>query len=61
MKILYYSRHREELDLERSLGVEYADLDTLLSKSDFVTLHASLSAETRGLISDRLKQFPHTT
>ena len=53
MKVLYYSRHRQELALERSLGVEYAELETLLSKSDFVTLHASLSTETSGLISDR--------
>ncbi len=53
MKVLYYSRHRKELALERSLGVEYAELETLLSESDFVTLHASLSAETTGLIGDR--------
>ena len=53
MKILYYSRHRKELALERSMGVEYAPLETLLSESDFVTLHASLSAETTGLINDR--------
>ena len=53
MKILYYSRHRKELALERSLGLEYAELSTLLSESDFVTLHASLSAETSHLISDR--------
>ncbi|MDJ0901829.1 MAG: D-glycerate dehydrogenase [Xenococcus sp. MO_188.B8] len=53
MKILYYSRHRKELALERSLGLEYAELSTLLSESDFVTLHASLSAETSHLINDR--------
>lgn len=53
MKVLYYSRHRKELALENSLGVEYAPLETLLSESDFVTLHASLSAETTGFISDQ--------
>ena len=53
MKVLYYSRHRKELALERSLGVEYATLETLLSESDFVSLHASLSAETYHLIDDR--------
>ncbi len=57
MKILYYSRHRKELALERSLGVEYAELETLLSESDFVSLHASLSAETYHLISDRAFEF----
>lgn len=53
MKVLYYSRHRKDLALERSLGVEYAELETLLSESDFVTLHASLSTETTGLIGNR--------
>nr|MDJ0596376.1 D-glycerate dehydrogenase [Pleurocapsa sp. MO_226.B13] len=53
MKVLYYSRYRKELALERSLAVEYAELETLLSESDFVTLHASLSTETTGLIGDR--------
>ncbi len=52
LKILYYSRHRKELALERSMGVEYAELETLLSESDFVTLHASLSAETYHLIGE---------
>jgi glyoxylate reductase len=61
MKILYYSRQRKELALERSLGVEYADLDTLLSESDFVTLHASLSAETESLISDRSLELMKTS
>ncbi|MDJ0649592.1 MAG: D-glycerate dehydrogenase [Xenococcaceae cyanobacterium MO_188.B19] len=53
LKILYYSKHRKESELEQSMGVEYAELDTLLSESDFVTLHASLSTETYHLISDR--------
>ena len=56
MKVLYYSRHRQELALERSLGVEYTALETLLSESDFVSLHASLSAETKGLIDARCLQ-----
>ena len=53
LKILYYSKHRKEASLERSMGVEYAELDTLLSESDFITLHVSLSAETYHLISQR--------
>ena len=56
MKVLYYSRHRQELALERSLGVEYAALETVLSESDFVSLHASLSEETKGLIDARCLQ-----
>jgi len=35
------------------LKVSYAGLDTLLSQSDFISLHTPLSAETRHLISGR--------
>src|SRR5262249_30996212 len=31
-------------------GIEWADLDSLLERSDFVSLHLPLSPETRGLI-----------
>lgn len=31
-------------------GVEFVDLPTLMRRSDFVTVHAKLTAETRGLI-----------
>ncbi|MBA7571003.1 Glyoxylate/hydroxypyruvate reductase B [subsurface metagenome] len=34
----------------RSRGVEPVDLDTLLRESDFVSLHAELTAETRNMI-----------
>jgi phosphoglycerate dehydrogenase-like enzyme len=34
-------------------GVERVDLDTLLRESDVVTLHCSLTAETRGLLDER--------
>jgi glyoxylate reductase len=53
MKILYYSRQRKEKELEASIGVEYGELDTLLSESDFISLHTSLSPATENLISDR--------
>jgi glyoxylate reductase len=50
MRILYYSRTRKP-DTEAALGVEYAALDGLLAASDIVSIHVSLSPETRGLIS----------
>lgn len=53
LKILYYSRHRLESSLEKSFGVEYTELEALLSESDFITLHTALSAETHHLIGDR--------
>jgi len=41
-------RHTPELDLEPE--VEAVDLDELLARSDFVTLHVPLKPETEGLI-----------
>ncbi len=52
MRILYYDIRRRE-DLEKELGVEYVDLDTLLAESDFVTIHTILSPETYHLIGER--------
>ena len=36
----------------KALGVELTDLEALLKESDFVTLHAVETAETRGLIGE---------
>jgi D-3-phosphoglycerate dehydrogenase len=41
---------RRDADLAARLGFEYADLGTLLSQSDYVTLHAPLTSQTRYLI-----------
>jgi phosphoglycerate dehydrogenase-like enzyme len=35
-----------------ALGVKFVNLDTLLAESDFVSLHAALTPETRGLIGE---------
>jgi len=50
MRVLYndVSRHA---DLEPSLGVTYADMDTLLRESDFVSIHTDLNASTRHLMN----------
>jgi glyoxylate reductase len=53
MRVLYHSRQRHDRDLEEALGVEYVSLAELLKASDFVTIHAALSADTYHLISDR--------
>lgn len=50
MRVLYYKRNRDR-QAESELGVEYADLDSLLANSDFVTLHVPLSDETRHMIN----------
>ncbi|MEM2555043.1 MAG: D-glycerate dehydrogenase, partial [Nitrososphaerota archaeon] len=51
MRILYYDTIRRE-DLEKELGIEYKDLDSLLKESDFITLHVPLTNETRHLINE---------
>lgn len=51
MKVIYHDAFRRE-DLERQLGYRFVDLDTLLRESDFVSLHVSLSPETRHLIGE---------
>jgi glyoxylate reductase len=51
MRVLYYNRSRAEVEIEKELHAEYADMDRLLCESDFVTLHVPLSAETHHLVS----------
>ncbi len=36
----------------KELGVEYASLETVLSQSDFVTLHAALTPENHGMMGE---------
>ncbi len=51
MKVLYNKRERDE-QAEQELGIQFADLDTLLAESDFVTLHVPLTDETRHMIAE---------
>ena len=44
------SRHAEQ---EARLGAAHTDLDSLLERSDFVTLHVPLTADTHHMIDDR--------
>lgn len=48
-KIIGYSRSPRPDAL--SLGLEYKDIDRVFAESDIVTLHAPLTAETKGLAS----------
>jgi len=49
MKVLYASRSRKP-EAEAELGLQWRDLDTLLRESDYVSLHAALTPETRRMI-----------
>lgn len=50
MQIRYHSRHRAPEPVERELDAQFADRETLLAESDFLSLHVPLTAETRHLI-----------
>ena len=50
MRILYHNRRRIDEKEEKDLNATYADLKTLLSQADFVSLHVTLTNETRHLI-----------
>ena len=49
MKVIYTDVARNKQS-EAELGIEYVDLDSLLAKSDFITLHTNLTPETHHLI-----------
>lgn len=50
MRVIYNDVVRRE-DLEQELGLEYADFDTVLKESDFVSLHVPYMPATHHLIS----------
>jgi len=51
MRVLYTDTSRKE-DFERQTGAEFADLDTLLRESDFVSLHVPLTEGTTHMIAE---------
>jgi lactate dehydrogenase-like 2-hydroxyacid dehydrogenase len=53
MTILYHDVHELPDDVTAPLGATYATLDELLERSDFISLHVNLTAETRHLINVR--------
>jgi glyoxylate reductase len=52
MRILYNSRTRKP-EAEALLGCEFAELEELLGRSDFVSVHTPLTTQTTGLIGAR--------
>jgi glyoxylate reductase len=50
MQVLYHNRRRDQA-AEAELGVAYASIDDLLTRSDFISLNCPLTPETTGLIS----------
>ena len=61
MEVVYYKRHRLDLNEETKLGAIYADRDDLLAWSDFVSLNAPCTVETHHLIGrDELEKMKPT-
>lgn len=50
MKILYSSRSPKP-DAERKYGAQYVSFDELLSRSDYVSIHTSLTPETQDMFN----------
>ena len=48
--LIYSDPYRMSIEKEQELHCEYVDLDTLLERSDVVSLHCPLTNETRGMM-----------
>jgi glyoxylate reductase len=53
MQVLYWGPRRKPERDEKDFGLTYVPFDELLARSDFVSLHPPLNAETYHMISDR--------
>jgi glyoxylate reductase len=50
MRVIYHSRTRVPVEVERELSAEYRSRDQVLEQADFLSLHVPLNEDTRGLI-----------
>lgn len=53
MKIIYYNRHPLPEEIENRYSAEYVSLDSLLSQSDYISLHTPLDNSTHHLIDEK--------
>lgn len=52
MRVLYFDHHKNEV-LENEVGAEMVEMEDLLKKSDFISLHIPLTEKTHHLIGER--------
>ena len=61
MRIIYYDKYRLPEEMEKELGAEYVDLDTLLREADVISIHTPLTPETHHMIGEeQLKKMKKT-
>ena len=53
MRVLYWTPRRKPESEEREAGITYVPFDQLLAESDFVSMHAPLTPETRHMMGAR--------
>lgn len=53
MKVIYFKRHRLGEQDEYERDVQYASLHSLLTQSDFVSLHLPYTPDTKGLLGKK--------
>lgn len=51
-RIIYYDSYRQGECVEQELGAKYAEMATILSQSDIISLHAPLTDATRTMINE---------
>lgn len=61
MTVLYHDRKRKT-DFERACNAQFADMETLLEQSDYISLHTPLTNETYHMIGEKeLKMMKKTS
>src|SRR5207245_4165559 len=56
MTVVYHDPYRATAEVEASLHARYVELEELLRRSDFVSIHVNLTPETHHLINDQRLQ-----
>lgn len=51
MKVIYTDAVRATPNVEKELGAEYREMNSLLAEADFISVHTPLLPETRGLFN----------
>ena len=61
MNVIYHSRNRLPLEIETLYNAKYVDFETLLAQSDYLSLHAPSTTETKHIMnSNSLKKMKST-